>query len=131
MAVRFEAAALLCHMYALLVINSGYSTRSLPARAITNKQTDMRAMERCPMERQEQIDLLNAYPADYFVCIDECHIVQDDMGIRSRGWGPKGVRIVAEQARTGGTRKRFSTLAVFTTDGFIGPYHIAYNFRWL
>ena len=72
MAVRFEAA-LLCHMYALLVINSVYSTRSLPARAVTNKQTDMRAMERCPMERQEQIDLLNAYPAEYFVCIDECH----------------------------------------------------------
>jgi hypothetical protein len=91
----------------------------------------MRAMERCPMERQEQIDLLNAYPAEYFVCIDECHSVQDDMGIRSRGWWPKGVRIVAEQARTGGMRKRFSTLAVSTTDGFIGPYHIAYNFRWL
>ena len=118
-------------MNALLVINSVNSTRSLPARAVTNKQTDMRAMERCPMERQEQIDLLNAYPADYFVCIDECHIVQDDMGIHSRGWGPKGVRIVAEQARTGGMRERFSTLAVFTTDGFIGPYHIAYNFWWL
>ena len=110
-------------MNALLVINSVNSTRSLPARAVTNKQTDMRAMERCPMERQEQIDLLNAYPADYFVCIDECHIVHDDMGIRSRGWGPKGVWI--------GMRKRFSTLAVFTTDGFIGPYHIAYNFWWL
>ena len=28
------------------------------------------------VERQEQIDLLNAYLAEYFVCIDECHSVQ-------------------------------------------------------
>ena len=80
MAVRFEAAALLCHMYALLVINSVYSTRSLPARAVTNKQTDIRAMERCPMERLEQIDLLNAYPADYFVCIDVLRTVPTGKG---------------------------------------------------